>query len=86
MRSALAPYYGQRIPVAARFAGQSKKGYAILEEVKTPGGVVPYAWVTWPGQAPRPGASVQFEANVYQYYAKGRGEFDYGLVNLRCEP
>jgi hypothetical protein len=82
MRAALAPLHGRRIPVAARFAGLSKAGYAILEDVETPGGNIPYTWVTWPGRLPFPGDKVRFEATVRQYFAKGRGEFDFGLKDL----
>lgn len=86
MRSALAPLQGRRVPVAARFAGLSKHGYAILEDVETPGGKVPCAWVRWPGRLPMPGATVRFEATVRRYFAETRGEFDFGPKDLEARP
>lgn len=86
MRSALAPYRDKCIHVTARFSGLSKVGYAVLEDVETPGGRIPYAWVTWPGRLPMPGDRVRFEATVRQYFAETRQEFDFGLKDLRCGP
>lgn len=86
MRDLLAPYLGRRIRAVARFAGISRSGYSILEDVDTPGGKMPYTWVSWPGRLPFPGERVRFEATVRQYFAESRKEFDFGLKDLVVEP
>lgn len=86
MRSSLAPWRGQRVPVVARFSGLSRAGYAILEELETPAGRIPHAWVQWPGRLPMPGDRVRFEAEVRPYYSEHRQEFDLGFRELEVHP
>lgn len=79
---ALAPLQRRRITVASKFASLSKAGYAIREDVGTPGGWVPHTWVTWPERLSFPGETVRFEATAQTYFSEVRGEFDYGLKDL----
>jgi hypothetical protein len=88
MRSSLAPLRGKRTPVAARFAGLSRKGHIILENVRTVAGREPYVWLSfedWRGRLPFPGSEIRFQATVREYYSDHRNCFDYGLTDIRME-
>lgn len=85
MRSSLARLRGQRTPVAARFAGVSRRGHVILENVRTVAGQSEYVWIPfedWRGKLPFPGSEIRFEATVREYYSDHRNCFDYGLTDI----
>ena len=88
MRSSLAALRGKRTPVAARFAGVSRRGHVLLENVRTVAGIEPYTWISfddWKGKLPFPGAEIRFQATVRQYYSDHRQCFDYGLTAIDLE-
>ena len=88
MRSSLASLRGKRTPVAARFAGVSRHGHVLLENVRTVAGIEPHTWIAcedWKGKLPFPGSEIRFRATVRAYYSDHRQCFDYGLTAIDME-
>jgi hypothetical protein len=90
MRSRLASLQRRgRFHISARFAGISRRGHIILEDVETPAGREPHLWVEfgqWHGQLPLPGDRVRAEAEVRTYFSENVGAFDLGLADVRSGP
>lgn len=88
MRLSLAPLRGRRARFAARFAGVSKTGHIILEDLQGPGGREPYIWVAfreWHSRIRLPGEEVHFSARIVEYFRDHDNTRDLCLKDLQIE-
>jgi hypothetical protein len=88
MRASLKPLEGRRSRFRARFAGVSRAGHLILENIRSPAGREAYVWIPferWPGKMMLPASEFNFSARVKAYCRDRDNSFDFSLTDIEIE-